>query len=46
VEETLTRSQGGAFSPAAAFGADFVLTIPNTTRIDAIPADPTEQVRL
>ena len=46
VEETLTRSQGGAFSPAAAFGADFTLTIPDTTRIDTIPADPPEQVRL
>jgi short subunit dehydrogenase-like uncharacterized protein len=46
VEETFTRSRGGAFSPAAAFGADFVLTIPGTTRIDTIPADPPEQVRL
>ena len=41
-----TRSQGGALSPAAAFGADFVLTIPGTTRIDTIPAGPPEQVRL
>ncbi len=39
VEETLTRSLRGAFSPAAAFGADFALTIPDTTRIDAIPAE-------
>ena len=46
VEETLTRSQAGAFSPAAAFGAGFTLTIPDTTRIDTIPADPPEQVRL
>jgi short subunit dehydrogenase-like uncharacterized protein len=38
VEEALTRSLRGAFSPAAAFGADFALTIPDTTRIDAIPA--------
>ncbi len=38
VEETLTRSPSGAFSPAAAFGADFALTIPGTTRIDSIPA--------
>ena len=30
VEETLTRSLRGAFSPAAAFGADFALTIPDT----------------
>jgi hypothetical protein len=28
VEETLARSPSGALSPAAAFGADFVLTIP------------------
>jgi short subunit dehydrogenase-like uncharacterized protein len=39
VEETLTRSPRGAFSPATAFGADFALTIPDTTRIDAIPAE-------
>ena len=39
VEETLTRSLRGAFSPAAAFGADFALTIPDTTRIDVIPAE-------
>jgi hypothetical protein len=32
VEETLARSLSGAFSPAAAFGADFALTIPDTTR--------------
>ncbi len=29
----------GAFSPAAAFGADFALTIANTARIDTIPAE-------
>ena len=34
VEETLARSVHGALSPAAAFGADFALTIENTTRID------------
>jgi hypothetical protein len=28
----------GAFSPAAAFGAGFALTIPDTARIDTIPA--------
>jgi short subunit dehydrogenase-like uncharacterized protein len=39
VEETLTRSLRGALSPAAAFGADFALTIPNTTWIDTIPAE-------
>ena len=39
VEETLTRSLRGAFSPAAAFGADFALTIPDTTRVDTIPAE-------
>ena len=38
VEETLARSVPGAFSPAAAFGAGFALTIPDTTRIDTIPA--------
>jgi short subunit dehydrogenase-like uncharacterized protein len=32
VEETLTRSPRGALSPAMAFGADFALTIPGTTR--------------
>ena len=39
VEETLARSVPGAFSPAAAFGADFALTIPDTARIDTIPAE-------
>jgi short subunit dehydrogenase-like uncharacterized protein len=34
VEETLAGSLRGAFSPAAAFGADFILTIEDTTRID------------
>jgi short subunit dehydrogenase-like uncharacterized protein len=38
VEETLARSLSGALSPAAAFGADFVLTIPGTSRTDTIPA--------
>jgi hypothetical protein len=37
VEETLARSVPGAFSPAAAFGAGFALTIPDTARIDTIP---------
>jgi short subunit dehydrogenase-like uncharacterized protein len=37
VEETLNRPLSGAFSPAAAFGADFTLTIQNTARIDTIP---------
>jgi short subunit dehydrogenase-like uncharacterized protein len=35
VEETLARSLRGAFSPAAAFGANFAFTIENTTRLDA-----------
>jgi short subunit dehydrogenase-like uncharacterized protein len=39
LEETLARSTPGAFSPAAAFGADFALTIPDTARIDTIPAE-------
>jgi short subunit dehydrogenase-like uncharacterized protein len=38
IEETLARSLRGAFSPAAAFGADFALTIPDTARIDTVPA--------
>ena len=38
VEETLTRAPHGAVSPAAAFGADFALTIPGTSRTDAVPA--------
>ncbi len=38
VEETLAQSRPGAFSPAAAFGADFALSIPDTARIDTIPA--------
>jgi short subunit dehydrogenase-like uncharacterized protein len=40
VEETLTRSPHGALSPAAAFGADFAVTIQDTTRIDTTPAAP------
>jgi short subunit dehydrogenase-like uncharacterized protein len=39
VEEILARSPFGALSPAAAFGADFALTIPGTTRTDTIPAE-------
>jgi short subunit dehydrogenase-like uncharacterized protein len=39
VEETLARSLSGALSPAAAFGADFALTIPGTSRTDTIPAE-------
>jgi hypothetical protein len=39
VEETLARSVPGAFSPAAAFGAGFALTIADTARIDTIPAE-------
>ena len=38
VEETLTRTLPGAVSPAAAFGADFALTIPGTSRTDTVPA--------
>ena len=34
VEETLTRAPRGAVSPAAAFGADFALTIPGTSRTE------------
>jgi short subunit dehydrogenase-like uncharacterized protein len=39
VEEALARSLSGALSPAAAFGADFVLTIPGTNRTDTIPGE-------
>jgi short subunit dehydrogenase-like uncharacterized protein len=39
VEEALTRSPSGALSPATAFGADFVLTIPGTSQTDTIPAE-------
>lgn len=45
VEKTLTRFPRGAFSPATAFGAGFALTIPDTTRIDAIPAEAPSAVR-
>ena len=38
VEETLARSLRGAFSPAAAFGADFALTIPGTSRTNTVRA--------
>ena len=37
VEETLTRSPRGSLSPAAAFGHGFILTIPHTIRLDAVP---------
>jgi short subunit dehydrogenase-like uncharacterized protein len=40
VEETLTGSLHGALSPAAAYGADFVLTIDDTTRTDTLAALP------
>jgi short subunit dehydrogenase-like uncharacterized protein len=39
VEETLARSPSGAVSPAAAFGADFVLTVPGTTRTDTVSSE-------
>jgi short subunit dehydrogenase-like uncharacterized protein len=37
VEETLAGSKGGALTPAAAFGADFVLSIGDTSIIE-LPA--------
>jgi short subunit dehydrogenase-like uncharacterized protein len=40
VEETFGRSLRGSFSPAAAFGAEFAFTIDDTTRIDALAAQP------
>jgi short subunit dehydrogenase-like uncharacterized protein len=36
VEKTLAQSPAGTLSPAMAFGADFTLTIPGTTRIDTV----------
>jgi short subunit dehydrogenase-like uncharacterized protein len=47
VEEALAGSLRGALSPAAAFGADFALTVPGTTRTDAIGAEasPTETLQ-
>jgi short subunit dehydrogenase-like uncharacterized protein len=38
VEETLALSLSGAFSPAAAFGADFALKVDNTARIEQLDA--------
>jgi short subunit dehydrogenase-like uncharacterized protein len=35
-EETLKGALKGAFSPAVAFGADFPLTLPGTTRVDTL----------
>jgi hypothetical protein len=46
VEEAFTRSPVGALSPATAFGAGFALTIPDTTRIDAIRAQAPSAKRL
>jgi short subunit dehydrogenase-like uncharacterized protein len=37
VEETLAGSKGGALTPAAAFGANFVLSIGDTSIIE-LPA--------
>jgi short subunit dehydrogenase-like uncharacterized protein len=36
VEEALALSLSGALSPATAFGADFALTIPGTSRTDTV----------
>ncbi len=38
VEEALSGSMRGALSPAAAFGADFVLKVDNTARIEQLEA--------
>ncbi len=38
VGETLTRTMSGALSPAAAFGADFVLNVDNAARIEQLEA--------
>jgi pimeloyl-ACP methyl ester carboxylesterase len=44
VEETLIRSPRGAYSPATAFGSDFVLAIPDTTRIDEVQSHKGRQM--
>lgn len=36
VEQTLARGPKGALTPAMAFGADFVLEVPGTRRLDAL----------
>lgn len=46
IEETFTRSPRGALSPATAFGADFALTIPDTTLTGTIPAEAPPAVGL
>jgi short subunit dehydrogenase-like uncharacterized protein len=38
VEETLAQSITGVFSPAAAFGSDFVLKVDDTSRIEQLEA--------
>jgi short subunit dehydrogenase-like uncharacterized protein len=38
VEHTLTQSPAGALTPSLAFGADFVLELPDTHRYDSLPA--------
>jgi short subunit dehydrogenase-like uncharacterized protein len=38
VEETLDRTLGGAFSPAAAFGADFAFSLEGTSKMTVIPS--------
>ena len=40
VEETLKGSHPGALSPASAFGADFVLSVADTARIEIIETTP------
>lgn len=40
VEKTLAGSLRGAVTPARAFGSDFVLEIPGTRRLDALPGPP------
>jgi short subunit dehydrogenase-like uncharacterized protein len=45
VEETLTRSLRGSFSPAAAFGAEFAFTIDKTVRIDVTATGQVRETR-
>ena len=40
VEHTLNQQPCGALTPSLAFGADFVLEVPDTHRYDALPGPP------
>jgi hypothetical protein len=40
VEETLDRTLGGAFSPAAAFGPEFAFSVEGTSKVTASDPQP------